>query len=219
MFPLLMGPTYVASGGDPMIYYATIAGILSGAVAGDHVSPIPDTTVLSALATDCNLLKHVATQLPYVLWICLFSILIGTLPVGYDAYPNGVAYLLGYILILGFVFGICRPIVAKNGSFDPFTELYLRFNPDSPLHELKHATAQAYDSMVVNTDGGKMESRGTVPMMSSLFFCKKNNDGSAAVGTKGEEQPLAVVDEDMEDLKAMEEVVPDDTIFCQERKR
>lgn len=155
MFPLLLVPTYDASGGDPLIFYSTIAGILSGAVAGDHVSPISDTTVLTSLATDCNLLRHVVTQTPYVLWMCLFSILIGTLPVGYDGYPNGVSYLLGYVLILAFTFGICRPVINKNGNFDPLTELYLRFHKDSPLHELKHATAQAYTSMILKEAGEK----------------------------------------------------------------
>jgi Na+/H+ antiporter NhaC len=64
------------------MFYSTVAGILSGAVAGDHVSPISDITVLTALATDCDLLRHVVTQAPYVLWVVLFCILVGTLPVG-----------------------------------------------------------------------------------------------------------------------------------------
>ncbi len=82
MFPLLVGPTYFASGGNPVIFYSTVAGILSGAVAGDHVSPISDTTVLTSLATDCDLLKHVLTQSPYVIVIVIICILVGTLPVG-----------------------------------------------------------------------------------------------------------------------------------------
>ena len=77
MFPLLTVPTYETSNGDGVIFYATIAGILSGSVAGDHVSPISDTTVLSALATDCNLLRHVVTQSPYVFWMCIVSVLLG----------------------------------------------------------------------------------------------------------------------------------------------
>lgn len=82
MFPLLAGPTYFASGGNPVIFYSTVAGILSGAVAGDHVSPISDTTVLTSLATDCDLLKHVLTQSPYVFVTVVVCILVGTLPVG-----------------------------------------------------------------------------------------------------------------------------------------
>ena len=44
LFPMVLLPTYNASGGDPTTFYATTAGILSGSVAGDHVSPISDTT-------------------------------------------------------------------------------------------------------------------------------------------------------------------------------
>lgn len=40
LFPLLLVPTYIATDGDPTMFYAVTAGILSGSVAGDHVSPI-----------------------------------------------------------------------------------------------------------------------------------------------------------------------------------
>ncbi len=44
-----------------------IAAILGGGVFGDHCSPISDTTVVSAIASGCDLLEHVKTQLPYAL--------------------------------------------------------------------------------------------------------------------------------------------------------
>ena len=45
-----------------------IAAILGGGVFGDHCSPISDTTCVSALASGCDLLEHVKTQLPYALF-------------------------------------------------------------------------------------------------------------------------------------------------------
>jgi len=45
-----------------------IAAILGGGVFGDHCSPISDTTCISAIASGCNLLEHVKTQLPYSLF-------------------------------------------------------------------------------------------------------------------------------------------------------
>jgi Na+/H+ antiporter NhaC len=45
LFPLLVIPTFQASNGNAIIFYSTIAGVLSGSVAGDHMSPISDTTV------------------------------------------------------------------------------------------------------------------------------------------------------------------------------
>ncbi len=44
-----------------------IAAILGGGVFGDHCSPISDTTVVSSMATACDHIDHVKTQLPYAL--------------------------------------------------------------------------------------------------------------------------------------------------------
>merc|ERR1712125_203614 len=82
VFPLMMVPTYQVSNGDNEIIYSMVAGILSGSVAGDHVSPISDTTVLASLAAECDLIAHVKTQAPYVCFIVIVSILLGTIPIG-----------------------------------------------------------------------------------------------------------------------------------------
>lgn len=42
-----------------------LAAILGGGVFGDHCSPISDTTIISSLASGCDHLVHVRTQLPY----------------------------------------------------------------------------------------------------------------------------------------------------------
>jgi len=42
-----------------------LAAILGGGVYGDHCSPISDTTIISSLASGCDHLVHVRTQLPY----------------------------------------------------------------------------------------------------------------------------------------------------------
>ncbi|KJY88578.1 sodium:proton antiporter [Pseudoalteromonas piscicida] len=44
-----------------------LGAILSGGIFGDHCSPISDTSAVSALASGCDLLTHVKTQLPYAL--------------------------------------------------------------------------------------------------------------------------------------------------------
>ena len=44
-----------------------LAAILGGGVFGDHCSPISDTTAVSSIASGCDLLEHVKTQLPYAL--------------------------------------------------------------------------------------------------------------------------------------------------------
>lgn len=45
-----------------------LAAILGGGVFGDHCSPISDTTAVSSIASGCDLLEHVRTQLPYALF-------------------------------------------------------------------------------------------------------------------------------------------------------
>lgn len=58
-----------------------IGSVLTGAIFGDHCSPISDTTILSSMGAGCNHLDHVATQLPYALVIGALTILFGYLPV------------------------------------------------------------------------------------------------------------------------------------------
>ena len=45
--------------------YLTIAGVLSGGLLGDHISPISDTTVLASVGADCEHISHVTTQSVY----------------------------------------------------------------------------------------------------------------------------------------------------------
>jgi Na+/H+ antiporter NhaC len=56
-----------------------IANVLAASVLGDHCSPISDTTILSSLASDCNHIDHVRTQMPYALTVGSFSIVCVTL--------------------------------------------------------------------------------------------------------------------------------------------
>ncbi|MFT5484935.1 MAG: Na+/H+ antiporter NhaC [Halieaceae bacterium] len=69
------------------ILYSCIACVLCGAVWSDHCSPISDTTVLSSLATGCDHMDHVATQLPYAGLGGLVAMLVCTLPAGYGMPP------------------------------------------------------------------------------------------------------------------------------------
>ncbi|MEX0940007.1 MAG: Na+/H+ antiporter NhaC family protein [Candidatus Babeliales bacterium] len=55
--------------------YPIIGSIFAGAVAGDHVSPIATTTVMSATSAGCYLDDHVYTQLPYALPALLSTVI------------------------------------------------------------------------------------------------------------------------------------------------
>jgi tetracycline resistance efflux pump len=56
-----------------------IAAILGGGVFGDHCSPISDTTAVSAIASGCDLIEHVKTQLPYALFGGTLTLILYTL--------------------------------------------------------------------------------------------------------------------------------------------
>lgn len=44
-----------------------MGAVISGGVFGDHCSPISDTTIISAMASGCEVGEHTRTQLPYAL--------------------------------------------------------------------------------------------------------------------------------------------------------
>ena len=53
--------------------YIGMSACLAGAVAGDHCSPISDTTIMSSAGAQCDHLSHVSTQLPYVITVSAVS--------------------------------------------------------------------------------------------------------------------------------------------------
>jgi Na+/H+ antiporter NhaC len=86
LFPLVMPLTWAVmtsqgqTGPEHMhILYSSISAILAGAVWGDHCSPISDTTILSSLASGCDHIGHVRTQLPYALTVGGVAILFGSI--------------------------------------------------------------------------------------------------------------------------------------------
>lgn len=61
---------------------ASIGAVLTGAIFGDHCSPISDTTIMSSMGAGCDHIEHVRTQLVYALSIAAISVVFGYLPAG-----------------------------------------------------------------------------------------------------------------------------------------
>lgn len=78
------------------IMLASVGAVLGGATVGDHVSPISDTTVMSAMSCSADLIDHVRTQMPYAAVVSGVCILAGYLPVALGV-PVGLALLLGVV--------------------------------------------------------------------------------------------------------------------------
>ena len=90
------------------IIYASVSSVLAGSVWGDHCSPISDTTILSSIATQCDHVEHVNTQLPYAMIVGVISVasLIAIMVLGVPAwviYPAGVAIIVAIIFQFGKV--------------------------------------------------------------------------------------------------------------------
>ena len=58
-----------------------IGAVLTGAIFGDHCSPISDTTILSSMGSSCDHIDHVRTQIVYALAVGAITIVVGYLPV------------------------------------------------------------------------------------------------------------------------------------------
>ena len=80
------------------IFYNVVSTVLAGSVLGDHCSPISDTTILSSLASSCNHMAHVRTQLPYALVVGAISLFIGTIP-GAFGVPVWILMIIGFSLL------------------------------------------------------------------------------------------------------------------------
>lgn len=101
------------------IFHNVVSAVLAGSVLGDHCSPISDTTILSSLASSCNHINHVRTQMPYAIVVGVAGMLFGTIPAAY-----GVSSLILFplnILILYFIvyfFGKRHPKVYIDGRIE-----------------------------------------------------------------------------------------------------
>lgn len=83
------------------LFYNVVASVMAGAVMGDHCSPISDTTIMSSMASGCNHLNHVSTQMPYALTVGSIALLFGVLPTAFGL-PSWAAFI-GALAVLGAV--------------------------------------------------------------------------------------------------------------------
>lgn len=91
-------------GGQYGVYVAMcLAAILDGAIMGDHCSPVSDTTIMSSISTECDLLEHVKTQLPYSLFVGVIALGVGYIPYNLG-WPYIFSILVSFFLIVGLFF-------------------------------------------------------------------------------------------------------------------
>jgi Na+/H+ antiporter NhaC len=102
--PIVWNMMTIQHGLDPEYFYLiyiTIASILAGSVWGDHCSPISDTTILSSMASGCDHIEHVRTQMPYALYAGGFAMILGIIPASFGMSPWLSLLIAMVIMYLG----------------------------------------------------------------------------------------------------------------------
>ncbi len=105
LYPIAIPTTWavcMTSGLDPQlsleIMLNVISTVLAASVLGDHCSPISDTTILSSLASDCNHIDHVRTQLPYAITVGVVALLAGTVSTLLGG-GWGISFMIGLVCL------------------------------------------------------------------------------------------------------------------------
>ena len=91
------------------ILLGATASVLAGAIFVDHCSPISDTTVLSSMASGCDHVDHVRTQLPYALVVAVTGMIIGNVGTAYGL-PAPLALLFGGLTLYFILRTFGRPV-------------------------------------------------------------------------------------------------------------
>lgn len=110
VLPIIIG---VFDASDPLFLVAAGAS-LAGAVYGDHISPISDTTILSSAGAQCNHLRHVATQIPYATLV-MVACFIGYLLAGFTKNP-WISLALGAVIIVVMVIALRKSGFGLKGE-------------------------------------------------------------------------------------------------------
>ncbi|MFJ1626863.1 Na+/H+ antiporter NhaC family protein [Marinilactibacillus psychrotolerans] len=103
LMPLAIPLASALDPGNSEFVIISAGAVLTGAIFGDHSSPISDTTILSSMGAGSNLIDHVKTQLPYALAVGIISIVFGYLPsaMGLNIW---IILPITFIAIIGMVF-------------------------------------------------------------------------------------------------------------------
>ncbi|CEM30578.1 unnamed protein product [Vitrella brassicaformis CCMP3155] len=92
------------------LIFLTASAVLDGAIFGDHCSPISDTTVLSSVATRCNLIDHVKTQLPYACFGAMLALCLGYIAVPFGMPEYGLTFIGYVVATVAFWFLVGKPL-------------------------------------------------------------------------------------------------------------
>ncbi|WP_213818358.1 Na+/H+ antiporter NhaC family protein [Garciella nitratireducens] len=108
LMPLAI-PLAAALSSDTDFIVMSAGAVLTGAIFGDHCSPISDTSILSSMGAASDHVDHVKTQLPYAIMVAIISIIFGYIPVGLG-FPIWFILPLSVIITILVVRFIGKPV-------------------------------------------------------------------------------------------------------------
>ncbi|WP_028274452.1 Na+/H+ antiporter NhaC family protein [Atopococcus tabaci] len=102
LMPLAIPLAAALEPGNAEFVVMSAGAVLTGAIFGDHSSPISDTTILSSMGAGSNHIDHVRTQLPYAIAVASVSIVFGYIPsaLGLNVW---ISLLVGLLAIVALV--------------------------------------------------------------------------------------------------------------------
>lgn len=87
---------------DNPLRIISISACMAGAVCGDHISPISDTTIMASAGAQCDHVNHVSTQLPYAL-SCAGISFVTYIFAGF-VQNSAVSLIFGFVVLAVFLF-------------------------------------------------------------------------------------------------------------------
>jgi len=108
MFPIVIPLSAAVTGMNDyspadthLILIGVVSSVLAGCVWGDHCSPISDTTILSSMASGCDHIDHVRTQLTYAITVGIVTMLFGDILTAF-----GLSPIIALLIIISVLVGI-----------------------------------------------------------------------------------------------------------------
>ncbi len=127
--------------GDHTMVAAVVGAVFSGAIFGDHTSPISDTTVLSATFTGADLIDHVRTQFYYAVTVALVAIAV-LLAWGVTGITPIVWIPLGVLALVGLVY-VFSSLDASRKGLDPDVAARVGESADDVVESDPDATGES----------------------------------------------------------------------------
>ncbi len=142
------------------LFFLTMSAVLAGAVYGDHVSPISDTTIMASSGAQCNHIDHVKTQLPYATAVALISgitylitgfVTATSIGTSYGA-SAGITLAIGFgllaLVLVGLYFLEKKGIVDKmDDAISGFFNKLSRHPEERPIEETIQGSTEVDDQL------------------------------------------------------------------------